>query len=86
MCATVFSKIAVNISIFHLGSYTWRTCIAPRRGAVGPTHCQSHSPPGLSCEFTLIKAQLFALNTAAERGTSDETEATAITRTTSGEG
>ena len=38
------SKIAINISIFHLGSYTRRARIVPRRGAVGPTHFRSHCP------------------------------------------
>ena len=46
------SKIAINISIFHLGSYTRRARIVPRRGAVGPTHFQSHCPRGPSCELT----------------------------------
>ena len=54
--ATVISKLAINISIFHLGSYTRRARIVPRRGAVGPTHgqahCRSHCPPGPSCELT----------------------------------
>ena len=35
---TSASKFAINISIFHLGSYTRRARIVPRRGAVGPTH------------------------------------------------
>ena len=38
------SKIAINISIFHLGSYTRRARIVPRSGAVGPTHFRSHCP------------------------------------------
>ena len=38
------SKLAINISIFHLGSYTRRARIVPRRGAVGPTHFRSHCP------------------------------------------
>ena len=48
------SKLAINISIFHLGSHTRRARILPRRGAVGPTHFQSHCPrpPGPSCELT----------------------------------
>ena len=48
------SKLAINISIFHLGSYTRRARILPRRGAVGPTHFRSHCPrpPGPSCELT----------------------------------
>ena len=46
------SKIAINISIFHLGSYTRRARIVPRRGAVGPTHFRSHGHRGPSCELT----------------------------------
>ena len=45
------SKIAINISIFHLGSYTRRAQL-PRRRAVGPTHFRSHCPLGPSCELT----------------------------------
>ena len=78
--SSVVSKIAINILIFHLGSYTRGACIAPRCGVAGPVHCQSHRHTHLGRahrgELTLIKAQLFALNTAAERGISDEMEAT----------
>ena len=40
------SNIAINISIFHLGSCTRRARIVPRRGAVGPTHCQATAHRG----------------------------------------
>ena len=52
------SKIAINISIFHLGSYARHAHIAmPRRDAYAERsapcthHCQCHCPPGPSCEF-----------------------------------
>ena len=60
--------------------------IAPRRGAVGPTHCQSHCPPGPSCELTLVKAQFFALNMALKEGHWMRRRQHAIARTISEEG
>ena len=54
-------------------------CIPTRRGRPHPSQTDKAIAHGLSSyrsKFTLIKAQFFILNTADERGTSDETEAT----------
>ena len=53
-------------------------CIPTRRGRPHPSQTDKAIAHGLSSyrsKFTLIKAQFFVLNTADERGTSDETEA-----------
>ena len=75
--ATVIYKIAINISMrILIQYYTWREHIAPWHSAAGPITATAHRGRAHRGKLTVTKAQFFALNTAAERGTSDETEAT----------
>ena len=74
---TESTQCRYNYTKFHLGSYTRRMRIAPRRSAAGPTHFHkltSHRGQAHRSKLALVKAKFFTLTMAAKRGTFDEME------------